>query len=449
MRRQLQLSNCPGVLSPAHRLAVNVGLVFMLATSFPAGFGQSQPQPIHQSDAEKTLISKAQALEARGRPDIAVQVWQQILLSDPNNPMALEGVARDYRLSGNSSASDEALDKLRKINPADPNIGRIQGLTSNKSRDARLAQAGSLAKAGNPEAAMKIYREYYGDHPPDGDIALAYYETLYATPNGKAEAIAAIRAGAARNPGDPRFIVTLGRMLTYDAKTRAEGIKVLREHSDNYDAQNALRQALIWDSANPASAAELKEYLKTHPKDTELEDRLKTNEGKLAEMNSGIARTPNEKAAFAALNAHDLPQAEGRFLAMLDKDANDARAAAGMGFLRMQQNNFGAAISYLVQAEENGFRDHSVVEGLATSRFWFTMGEASTAFDASQLDVAAEKYKAALAMRPRSPEALNGLAGVYSKNQQFPAAGTGLISRLNYLLKYYLTLSLKYLFLLF
>ena len=148
------------------------------------------------------MIEKGHVLEARGRPDLAVQVWQQILLSDPNNQLALAGVARDYRLSGNSTASDEALDKLRRINPSDPNIGKIQGLTSNKTRDVRLGQAGALAKAGNPEAAMRIYREYYGDHPPDGDIALAYYETLYATPNGKQEALTAMRAAAARNPGD-------------------------------------------------------------------------------------------------------------------------------------------------------------------------------------------------------------------------------------------------------
>jgi len=380
---------------------------------------QAQQQ---QSEAEKALIEKAKALEARGRPDIAVQVWQQILLSDPNNAMALGGVARDYRLSGNSTASDEALDKLRRINPSDPNIGKIQGLTSNKTRDVRLGQAGALAKAGNPEAAMRIYREYYGDHPPDGDIALAYYETLYATPNGKEEALSAMRAAAARNPGDPRFIVTLGRMLTYSAKTRAEGIKILREHADDSDAQNSLRQALVWDSANPTSAAELKEYLKTHPKDADLEQRLTANEAKLAEMNAGIARTPEERAAFAALNAHRLTEAESRFQGMLDKNANDARAAAGMGFLRMQQNNFAAAISYLVQAQQNGFSDRSVVEGLATSRFWYTMGEASLSFDVNQLDVAAEKYKAALAMRPRSPEALNGLAGVYTKNQQYADA---------------------------
>ncbi len=405
---------------PALRLAH----FLVLACSFgvPA-IGQTTPQTAPKtSEAERVLIQKAQALEARGRPDIAVQVWQQILLSDPNNPMALEGVARDYRLSGNSNASDEALDKLRRINPSDPNIGKIQGLTSNRTRDERLAQAGAFAKAGNPDAAMKIYREYYGSHPPDGDIALAYYETLYATANGKTEALNAMRALAARNPGDSRFIVTLGRMLTYDPKTRSEGIKILHEHSDDSDAANSLRQALIWDSANPTSAAELREYLKTHPKDTELESRLKENEGKLAEMNSGIARTPEEKKAFAELNRHHLEEAQALFMAMLEKDEKDARAAAGMGFLRMQQNNFGAAISYLEQAEQNGFKDSSVVQGLITSRFWFTMGEASDAFDVNQLDVALQKYKDALDLRPHSPEALNGLAGVYMKAEQYSEA---------------------------
>jgi len=416
MQRHMQRWVSPGAVTSTACPALCLLACFLLCPA--PSFAQAQKQ----SDAERALIQKAQALEARGRPDIAVQVWQQILLSDPNNPMALEGVARDYRLSGNSAASDEALDKLRKINPNDPNIGKIQGLTSNKTRDVRLGQAGALARSGNPEAAMKIYREYYGDHPPDGDIALAYYETLYATPNGKAEALAAMRAAAARNPGDPRFIVTLGRMLTYDAKTRAEGIKILHEHMDDSAAQNALRQALIWDSANPTSAAELREYLKNHSNDSELATRLKENESKLAEMNAGIARTPEEKAAFAALNAHHLQEAETRFQAMLDKNEKDARAAAGMGFLRMQQSNFGDAISYLSQAQQNGFGDRSVVEGLATSRFWYTMGQASLSMDVNQLDVAAEKYKAALEMRPRSPEALNGLAGVYTRSQQYSAA---------------------------
>ncbi|HTJ28914.1 MAG TPA: tetratricopeptide repeat protein, partial [Acidobacteriaceae bacterium] len=301
--RTENLSGCLRLLSPRSGCLPLASLVCAALL-----FAGSPAHAQKVSDAQKVLVDKAKALESRGRPDIAVQVWQQILASEPNNAQALEGVARDYRLSGNSAASDKALEKLRKINPGNPNINSIQGLTQNKTRDARLSQAGALAKAGNPEGAMRIYREYYGDHPPDGDIALAYYETLYATANGKQQAIAAMRAAAARNPGDPRFIVTLGRMLTYSAATRPEGIKVLREHQDNVDAQNALRQALVWDADNPASAAELREYLKTHTSDTDLQGRLVQNEAKLKEMNSGIARTPEEKAAFAALNAHKLTE---------------------------------------------------------------------------------------------------------------------------------------------
>jgi hypothetical protein len=44
------------------------------------------------------LVEKAHALEARGRPDMAIQLWQQILLSDPNNIESLEGLARIFTL---------------------------------------------------------------------------------------------------------------------------------------------------------------------------------------------------------------------------------------------------------------------------------------------------------------------------------------------------------------
>ncbi len=47
-----------------------------------------------------SLAVKARDLEARGRPDLAVQIWQQILLSAPDNAEALAGLARDYKLAG-------------------------------------------------------------------------------------------------------------------------------------------------------------------------------------------------------------------------------------------------------------------------------------------------------------------------------------------------------------
>jgi tetratricopeptide (TPR) repeat protein len=381
-----------------------------------------KPTPNSPEATRELLVEKAHALEARGRPDMAIQLWQQILLSDPKNTESLAGLARDLKLIGSDKAT-EALNRLRAVNPNDPSIPKIQALASTRAESAQLSKAGELARQGKVDDAMRIYKQLYGDRPPDGDIALAYYQTLYGTGgNAKQEAVTAMRALAERNPGDPRFAIELGVMLTYDEKTRAEGIRVLREHPKDSSAQTALRQALIWDSANPASAAELREYIKEHPQDTELSGRLKEDESKLAQMNSGIARTPAERAAFAALNAHHLEDAEKRFTQLLAEDPKNGRAAAGMGFLRMQQNNFGGAISFLSQAESNGYKASSVENALATSRFWYVMGEASQAFDDSQFDVAAAKYHQALGMRPHSPEALNGLAGLLTKQEQFTGA---------------------------
>jgi tetratricopeptide (TPR) repeat protein len=398
-----------------------------LAQNSPAqkasGAPQHNPTVVSAEATRAILVEKGHALESRGRPDMAIQLWQQILLSDPNNLQALQGMARDLKLVGSDQAP-AALDRLRRANPNDPNIAKIEALASTRTENDQLRQAGELARQGNADEAMRIYRQLYGDRPPDGDIALAYYQTLYGTANGKQEAIAAMRALAARNPGDGRYSLQLAILLTYDQKTRGEGIRLLKQHSQEASAQAALRQALIWDSANPASAAELRAYWKLHPQDVEVANHLKENETKLAQMHAGIARTPAEQAAFAALSAHRVDDADKRFAELLQRDPKNARAAAGMGFVRMQQGNFAAAIGYLGQAEAEGYKAREVEDALATSRFWAVMGEAAQAVDENQFDAAAAKYQRALAMRPRAPEALNGLAGLLAKEQQYAASAS-------------------------
>jgi tetratricopeptide (TPR) repeat protein len=372
--------------------------------------------------ARASLVEKARALEARGRPDMAIQLWQQILLSTPENTEVLAALARDYKLIGSVDQANQALDRLRKISPNDPEIAKIEAMSSTSAESGQLRQAGEFTRQGRNDDAMRIYRQLYGDQPPNGDIALAYYQTLYGTANGKQAAIDGMRALVDRNPGDPRYSIALGAMLTYEQHTRSEGIRILQAHPKDPSAQAALRQALIWDSANPASAAGLREYLKTHPQDTEVATLLKGNEARLAQMNSGIARNPAERAAFAALNAQRLDEADKRFTALLQQEPDNGRVEAGMGFLRMRQQNFGDAITWFTRAEQHGYKAETVENALAASRFWQAMGEAKQAFGQNQLEVAAVRYRAALGMNPRSPEALNGLAGVYIRQQQFLVA---------------------------
>ncbi|HEY1804680.1 MAG TPA: cellulose synthase subunit BcsC-related outer membrane protein [Terracidiphilus sp.] len=397
-----------------------IGAACLVLTLQPA---HAQNSANSSADAARaSLAEKARALESRGRPDMAIQLWQQILLSDPRNSDALANLAKDYKLIGSDSLASQTLDRLRAINPSDPDIARIESMSSSAQQSQQLAEAGELTRQGRNDDAMRIYRQLYGDQPPNGDIALAYYQTLYGSTNGKPQAIAGLRALVARNPTNPRYAIALGIMLTYDQHTRAEGIRILQAHSSDPGAQTALRQALIWDSANPASAAELRDYLKSHPQDTELATALVQDQKKLAAMNTGIARTPAERAAFAALNAGHLDEADRLFAALLQKDPTNGRAAAGVGFLRMRQQDFASAINYFNQAEQNGYKATIVEDALSNSRFWLTMGEATQAFNQNRFDVADAKFRAALAIDPRSTAALNGLAGLYIKEQQYATA---------------------------
>jgi tetratricopeptide (TPR) repeat protein len=379
--------------------------------------------------ATQTLLDKARGLEARGRMDMAAQAWQQVLLADPNNVAALAGLARAAKLAGNAADANRYIDRLRAINPKDSNIARIQTMMSQQSQTVLLAQAGKLAEAGQYAQAMVIYKEVFGTQPPAGDWALAYYETESATDEGRGQAIAGLRALVEQYPTDPRYQISLGRILTYSPKTRAEGRKLLERYPNDAKAVEALRQSLVWDERNPASAAEIRAYLLKH-NDVQLATALKNLPKR------GLPLTPEERAeaerdrreavriaaAYAALNGKRIEEAEERFKEILANEPESGKALAGLGYVRMQQSNFGGAISFLEQAEQDGARDSGVENALAAARFYYVMSQGAIALNGDDLPTAEKQYQAALAMRPASPEALEGLGGTLMKAQQPRAA---------------------------
>jgi tetratricopeptide (TPR) repeat protein len=411
--------------------------VFLAALTFtipPPILAQADSSPI------QALLEKAHTLEVRGRMDMASQTWEQVLKADPNNTEALGGLARAAKLSGNVSQSNAYLEKLKSINPNDPNIAKVATMGTQQSNLAQLQQAGKYAQAGQYAQAMNIYRQVFGGTPPPGDWALAYYETESATEDGRAHAIAGLRDLVAKYPQDSRYQITLGRILTYNPRTRAEGRLFLKRHPQDPGAVEALRQSLLWDAQNPASASDIKAYLAKHP-DEQLATALKNqppppraqrgggtytpaplSPQAQADLDAQRARTAEEAAAYRALNAHHIEEAEERFKSILVMNPSSGPALAGMGYIRMQQSNFGGAISFLVEAKQNGVRDPGLDTALNTSRFWYTMGEGAAALNENDLATAQAKYQSALAMRPTSPEALEGLGGTLLKAQEPEAA---------------------------
>ena len=318
------------------------------------------------------------------------------------------------------------------------------GLTQDQR--SQLQQASKLAGAGKYDAAMVIYRRVFGTHPPVGEWALAYYDTEAATEEGRPRAVAGLRALVEKYPGDSRYEIALGRVLTFNPLTRSEGRKYLAKFPNDNDAAEAFRQSLLWDAANPAMTPEIRAYLATHndpqlaavmqmtqapPKGTaavtaaQIPSRSGVSaDGSLLDAPSAnstppvvnpkplttveqapsraAAPSPNanadtsvariraaaETAAYQALNASRMEEAEKRFKAILATDPGDSQALAGMGYVRMQQGNFMGAISFLEQARRNNSADKGLAEALETSRFWFIMSEGQQALSDNDLTTA-------------------------------------------------------------
>lgn len=68
-----------------------------------------------QSSGEKILLGRAQSHLAHGEPELAVQTWQQVLLSDPNCREAILGIAKAEMQMGKTEEAQKYEQRLREL----------------------------------------------------------------------------------------------------------------------------------------------------------------------------------------------------------------------------------------------------------------------------------------------------------------------------------------------
>src|ERR1700733_982138 len=294
------------------------------------------------STATGLLLNKARVLEGRGRMDLAALAWQQVLMADPNQEDALANLARYAKQNGKADEAKAYLNRLHKVNPSNPAIAEIQNMKVIGEQRPRLDEAGRLAASQQYEQAMKIYREVFGEDPPAGGWALAYYETEAATPGGWETATAGLQNLARKYPEDQAYRLALGRLYTYRPQTRDQGIQLLESIVANSAlanrARQAWRQALVWEGAHPASAAFYRSFLARYP-DPELQKMLSEMKApaapESAESKGDLLRGGEEKLGYAALNGNRLAEAEGHFQTALKESPKSVGALSGLGFVSM------------------------------------------------------------------------------------------------------------------
>jgi tetratricopeptide (TPR) repeat protein len=383
---------------------VALGLVF-LATC--AGV---QPTNAQQSAAD-VLIQRARTLDGQGRHDLAAAAWRQVLLLNPSQPDALAGLASFYQSNGDTATANRYLAQLRSVKPGD---ARITKMPAQVGATSDFEAAAKLAAQHRYEEALALYRKAFHGTEPSGMWALSYYETEAAVPAELPQAIAGLRGLAKKYPANPAYQLALGRVLTYDPKTRLEGARLLASIRGTADqteqARRAWRQAILWTPNGPV-AETAQEYLSRYP-DDQLAARL---HGVQAE-HAGQASTegqPEQGEAYAALRKGDLQQAKQLFQPLLSIPAQRGKALAGLGYVNMQQQDFAAAIEHFEQAQSAGFRTPELSAALVDAHYWKAMQDGNRALDKDELSLAMSAFGEAHSVKPASPEALEGQAGVW------------------------------------
>lgn len=346
------------------------------------------------SPAIKILLDRARSQAENGHLDIATSTWKQVLASDPNNMEALRSLASAEAQLGNQTEATVYIERLRKLGATPAVLGQLQAMRARPADSELLKQAASLSKSGQYGQAMEIYRKLYGNNPPAGQVALVYYDTEAALPAERSSAVEGLRKLARQFPADERYSITLGRVLTYDAATRQEGMTILQRYPGDQGAKDALRQATTWNeraASAPVVANPVTPNSAPRPPAAPASSEL--------------------GAGFRALNSGNLTSADQHFRAALAHEVTHGQANAGLGFVNMRQRNFDEAVRQFEQAKAEGDRDATVSQALATSQFWQAMGKGQAALDTNNLDSAINSYRMATEMKPENPDALTALGG--------------------------------------
>src|ERR1700727_170872 len=90
-----------------------------------------------QSNAEKVLLAKAQSLVAHGHLELAIQTWQQVLLSDPGERDALLGIARADMQLGKTEEAQKYVQKLRDLGNGSADLAQSEAMPHWGTQSAR------------------------------------------------------------------------------------------------------------------------------------------------------------------------------------------------------------------------------------------------------------------------------------------------------------------------
>lgn len=401
--------------------ALSLALVLVFSTAVSPG---QKPEP---NSAVDVYIQRARMQDSENRHDLAAANWKQVLLLVPDHPQALAALAKYYTEKKDVAQARIYLARLHAVQP-DSSTSSLVGNEANREQE--LKQAAALSAAHRYQEALVHYRKVLGPNPTTGDWALAYYQTEAAVPASLPHAIEHLRMMVHDYPANPRCRLTLAKVLTYSAATRAEGLHMLQDFQGTpqamAEAKNAWREALLWDPSSPVARESGTAYLQRYP-DPYLKAKLDAA-ALASRRNEQDEGGPDEASGYRELAAGHLDKAEQFFSLLVNRKAKAGRGYLGLGFIAMQRKNFDAAVHAFEHARAEGIHTAELDSNLEEARFWLVMQQGRQALESGGFAEAETFFTQAEKLEGNRIEPEVALAGLYLKKQQ-PEKAIELIKR--------------------
>ena len=305
----------------------------------------SQAQAAPNDAALKALFDQANYWHEKSHDDLASESLKKVLMVDANNTQALYLMALWAQQNGDLQTAAQWRARLAAVAPADAGL---QALDNAKQLaqvpQGQLTLARQQARSGNVPAALATWRSMFNGDTPPPSLAPEYYLTMGSDKSLYPQAVGELQHFVAGNPQDNAARVALGKMLTWREETRRDGIALLEPMaSGSREADDGLRQALLWLGPQAGDERLYDNFLQRHPQDGDVQAYYRKNVG-------GAAKGEG----FTALNSGDTGSAKRQFEQVLQTNPEDADALAGLGYIAQRNGDYKAASQYLNRAASQG-----------------------------------------------------------------------------------------------
>nr|WP_246279037.1 cellulose synthase subunit BcsC-related outer membrane protein [Paraburkholderia ultramafica] len=384
-----------------------------------------------QDAAAQRLFATARMWSTKHRDDLALQAIQKALLIAPGDPALLAEQVRIQLRLGQAQAAQTTLTRLRSNAPGAAATQQIEDefrVATNGRQE--LATVRLLARSGQSAEAARRLRALFPHGAPSGSLGAEYYQIIAGTPEGRAQAIGALRQRVAADPSDVDSALVLANLLNERGDTRAEANRIAwnlatRPDSDRAASLDAWRHVLQSAGADPAYLAALRAYLQLVPDDTEFNERVAAIEAQL-DAQRQLARNPDyiaQQRGLQALARNDLTTAEPLLARAAQARPDDAEALGGLGLARMRAGRHDEAHALFLRAAALAPDNRAKWESLArTAQFWGTLAQSREAAAAGRPQDAERFARAALAMEPGNADAQLMLADALLAQHDWRAA---------------------------